>query len=220
LPVSERSSEDMERELMENIASLKDPHLKALLLCFMEDRELREGLRRCPAGKALHHAYIGGLIEHILSLMGAAKLLARHYSRLNGDILVAAAFLHDIGKVKELSFTRAFNYTDEGQLIGHIGLGLCLLHEKARSVPGLPPDVLLQLEHILASHHGLPEHGALKYPMTPEAIAFHYLDNLDAKLATLDALEKELRLSGAATDQDRRWTDYKPALGRRIFFPG
>jgi 3'-5' exoribonuclease len=220
LPVSARNPSDMARELEATIASMSDPHLKALMLAFWEDPEIRRGILRCPAGKVLHHACIGGLLEHILSLMGAAKLIARNYPRLNADMLLAAAFFHDIGKIRELSYSRAFNYTDVGQLVGHMGIGLVMLEEKAKLLPGLPREVLLHLEHIVASHHGLPEHGAMKPPMTPEAIAFHYLDNLDAKLAMVESLARELEVQGDAASEERRWTDFKPALGRRIFFPG
>ncbi len=219
LPISPRPIDEMARELEEAVASMQDPHLKALLTAFLEDKPLRSALLRCPAGKVLHHAYIGGLLEHILSLIAAGKLICRHYQRLKADLLVAAAFLHDIGKVRELSFSGAFSYTDEGQLLGHIGIGLLLLAEKASAIPGFPPELLVHLQHIIASHHGLPEHGAMKLPMTPEAIAFHYLDNLDAKIAMLDVLEKELDLADAISGEDRRWTDFKPSLGRKIFFP-
>jgi 3'-5' exoribonuclease len=220
LPASPRDPLEMERELEESVASVANPHLRALLLAFIEDPEIRKGILRCPAGKVLHHAYIGGLLEHVLSLMSAARLLARNYPRLNADLLMAAALLHDIGKVRELSYTRAFNYTDEGQLLGHIGIGLLMIAEKVKGIPGFPQDLYLQVQHIIASHHGLLEHGAMKYPMTPEAIAFHYLDNLDAKLAMVDSLARELEAGGDPRAEDRRWTDFKPALGRRIYFPG
>ena len=219
LPVSPRDPAEMERELLEAIASVQDPHLKGLLTKFMEDPEVRSGFLRCPAGRAMHHAYIGGLVEHVLSIIGAAKLIARNYPSLNVDVLIASAILHDIGKVRELSYSHSFNYTDEGQLVGHIAIGLLMLSEKVRSVPGFPPEMLLHLEHVILSHHGLPEHGAVKPPMTAEAVAFHYLDNLDAKLAMIDSLKRELDLADEMTDRDRRWTDFKPSLGRRIFFP-
>lgn len=220
LPVSPRPADEMELELEATVASVADPHIRALLTSFLEDKNLRSGILRCPAGKVLHHAYIGGLLEHILSLANAAKILSRHYRRLNPDVLIAAAFLHDIGKVRELTFSGAFNYTDEGQLLGHIGIGLLMVEEKAKGIPGFPHELLTHLLHIIASHHGLPEHGAMKQPMTPEAIAFHYLDNLDAKLSMLDVLERELQLADEATGDERKWTDFKPSLGRRIYFPG
>lgn len=219
LPVSPRDAAEMEAELLEIVASIQDRHIKALILAFIEDPEIRRGILLCPAGKVLHHAYIGGLLEHILSLVGAARLIARNYPMLNVDVLTAAAIIHDIGKIREISHTRAFNYTDEGQLVGHLGIGLLLLAEKVRAIPDFPPELHLHLAHIILSHHGLPEHGAVKPPMTAEAIAFHYLDNLDAKLAMVGDLRRELQLQDEISDRERRWTDYKPALGRRIFFP-
>jgi 3'-5' exoribonuclease len=220
LPVSSRDPAEMERELLETIASMGDPHLKALLTAFLDDPGLRSALLRCPAGKVLHHASIGGLLEHILSIMGAARLIAKNYPILNVDVLLAASFLHDIGKVRELSYTRSFSYTDEGQLVGHIGIGLLLLAEKVVKVPGFPSELLYHLQHIILSHHGLPEHGAVKPPMTAEAIVFHYLDNMDAKLAMIETLKKEVISGEELTERESRWTDYKPALGRKIFFPG
>jgi 3'-5' exoribonuclease len=230
LPVSNRPPAEMERELHAGIAEVQDPHLRALLRTIVEDPEIRPGLLRCPAGKSLHHAYVGGLLEHILSLMGAVRMISQIYPQLNRDLLLASTVLHDIGKVHELSYTRNFSYTDSGQLLGHIALGLLLVAEKARAIPGFPKDLLLQIEHVIISHHGQPEHGALKPPMTPEAIAFHYLDNLDAKLGTLSSMEKELDLFGNGQESDAelpaqrppeggRWTDFKPHLGRKIFFP-
>lgn len=217
LPASSRPVEEMERELEEYVASLQDPHLRDLATLFLQDEEIRGRLRRCPAGKTLHHAYVGGLLEHILSLMGAARLLARNYPRLSSDLLVTAALLHDIGKLHELVYASSFGYSDRGQLVGHIGVGLVMIAEKVQRLERFPEELHVHLEHIIASHHGLPEHGALKAPMTPEAIAFHFLDNLDAKMAMLDDLEKELPPPGESSES--RWTDYKPALGKRICFP-
>ena len=219
LPSSERDIGEMETELQGAIATVRDDQLRALLLAVVQDPDVASGLRRCPAGKAMHHAYVGGLLEHILSLIHAGQQLSKVYPELNGDLLTAAAILHDIGKVRELSYDRAFQYTDEGQLLGHIGIGLVLVSEKAAGLPEFPQDLRDQVLHLVASHHGIPEHGALKVPMTPEAIAFHYLDNLDAKLGTLRALRQELAQADAATTQERRWTEFKPSLGRRIMFP-
>jgi 3'-5' exoribonuclease len=219
LPVSPRDPAEMESELLAAVASVQDAHVKALLLSLLEDPEVRSGILRCPAGKILHHAYIGGLLEHILSLVGAARLIAKNYPALNVDLMIAAAIIHDIGKIRELSYARSFGYTDEGQLVGHLGIGLLLIAEKVRAIPDFPRELHLHLEHIILSHHGLPEHGAVKVPMTAEAIAFHYLDNLDAKLAMVAGLRKDLEIQGEISDRERRWTDYQPALGRRIFFP-
>ena len=219
LPVSKRSSEEMERELEQHVAAIRDTHLRDLITLFLADPEIHAGLLRCPAGKTMHHAYVGGLLEHTLSLMSAAKLLTKNYPRLNVDLLVAAAFLHDIGKIRELCYMSSFGYSDRGQLVGHIGIGLVMMAEKIDLISDFPYETRVHLEHIIASHHGLPEHGALKVPMTPEAIAFHFLDNLDAKMAMLEALEGELPAE-AATVGEGRWTDYKPTLGQKIYFPG
>ena len=217
LPSTERDLEQMERELHDVIGEVRTPKLKELLLKVVNDDELRLSLLRCPAGKTLHHAYVGGLLEHIITLLGCVRRISSQYPQLNRDVLIAAAILHDIGKVEELSYTRNFSYTDSGQLLGHIGLGLLLVAEKAKEIPEFPTDLLLQIEHIIVSHHGQPEYGALKPPMTPEAIAFHYLDNLDAKLATLSAVEHEL--PGEPAGEEGRWSDFKPHLGRKLFFP-
>ena len=219
LPASERNPDEMERELLETVGAIGDEHIKSLLLAFLEDPELRANLRRCPAGKAMHHAYTGGLLEHSLSLMACARSISSVYPELDLDVLIAAALLHDIGKLRELSYRSTFQYTDEGQLLGHIALGMTMVAEKAQKIPNFPPDLLNHLLHILASHHGIPEHGALKLPMTPEAVAFHFLDNLDAKMSTLRTLRKDLEIADAATARESKWTDFKPAFGRRFLFP-
>ena len=221
LPVSERGKDEMIAELRSTVESIGNGHIKALLQAFLDDEDILFALSHCPAGKSLHHAYIGGLLEHILSLCELARQLARRYPRLDGDLLLAGCILHDIGKCRELSFQKNFSYTNEGQLIGHIGIGLLMVEEKTSAIADFPPDLRLQLQHIIASHHGLLEHGALKRPMTPEAIAFHYLDNLDSKMGTIDKMEKELLGELQATDNTSGlWSDYKPHLERKLYFPG
>ena len=126
----------------------------------------------------------------------APAQFVRVTQQLDADLLVAGAVLHDIGKLRELSFARSFRYTDLGQLVGHIALGITWVEEKSRKIPGFPPALLAHIQHIIASHHGLPEHGAVKPPMTPEAMAFHLLDDLDAKLASLDTIRKAEKLGG------------------------
>jgi 3'-5' exoribonuclease len=216
LPHTSRDIPAMAAELRGLVEGVKNAPLRRLLLDFLDDPEVATGLTRCPAGKSLHHAYIGGLLEHIVSLANAARCLSPNYPQLDGEILLAGALLHDIGKLRELSFARSFRYTDVGQLVGHISLGITWVEEKARAIPHFPLDLLAHLQHIIASHHGLPEHGAVKPPMTAEAMAFHFLDDLDAKLASLDAIKKAERLGG---DAPARWSPWNPVLGRRLFFP-
>jgi 3'-5' exoribonuclease len=217
LPQTSRDIPAMVRDLRAMVEEVKNTFLRQLLLDFLNDPEVQAGLPRCPAGKALHHAYIGGLLEHVVSLASAARRIAPNYPQLDCDLLVAGALLHDIGKLRELSFARSFRYTDVGQLVGHIAMGITWVEEKARRIAGFPLELLAHLQHIIASHHGLPEHGAVKLPMTGEAIVFHHLDDLDAKLASLDTIRKEQRLGEEA---DSKWSMWNPALGRRIYFPG
>lgn len=217
LPHTSRDIGEMMRELRSILEGVKNPHLRLLLMGFLNDREVSEGLARCPAGKSLHHAYVGGLLEHILSLANASRRLVPNYPQLDGDLLVAGALLHDIGKLREISYGRSFRYTDPGQLVGHIAIGITWVETMARGIPGFPPELLTHVLHLIASHHGLPEHGAVKPPMTAEAIAFHYLDDLDAKLSSLDTIRKEQKLGG---ETDSRWSIWNPAFGRRLFFPG
>ena len=222
LPVSDRDPGEMERELRAAVAEMTNPFLRELVLRVIDDPRILEGLRRCPAGKALHHAYVGGLLEHTCALIAAARAVAPLYQELDRDILYAAAVLHDIGKIDELCYTSNFGYTDPGQLLGHIALGLLIVKEKAAAIPGFPEDLLVQVQHIIASHHGAPEYGALKLPMTAEAMVFHYLDNLDAKLATLRSIQREFPPLDAARANDGapgKWSDFKPHLSRKVYFP-
>jgi len=219
LPISNRDLDEMLAELRREVEAVERTPLRQLLIRLLDDRETASGLSRCPAGKSLHHAWVGGLLEHILSLIALGKSVAALYPALDRDLLVAAAIIHDLGKIRELSYTTNFSYTEEGQLLGHIAIGMSIVREKAATIEGFPPALLLELEHLIASHHGIPEYGALKLPMTREAIVFHYLDNLDAKLASFDSIEAEFeQFSGEATPSGR-WSDYKPHLGRRLFFP-
>ena len=221
LPTTPKDIGELTAALREAVQSVRRPPLRALLESLLDDPEVFSALTRCPAGKSLHHAYIGGLLEHIVSLIGLGRLVASSYPTLDADLLVAAAVLHDIGKIRELSYKRNFSYTSEGQLLGHLALGIELVREKASAIADFPEKLLLEILHIIASHHGVPEYGALKVPMTREAIVFHYLDNLDAKMSTFDTVEQEIEQLGAdpAPGDGGRWSDYRPFLGRKLFFP-
>jgi 3'-5' exoribonuclease len=216
LPRSQQDVGRMFDRLRALLLKLDNPHLRALVECFLMDEALMAGFRQAPAGVRNHHAYLGGLLEHVLSMLEAADRLAPLYPELNRDLLLMGVFLHDLGKVRELSYDRAFGYTDEGQLVGHIDLGIEMLNAKVARVPDLtgepfPTELLLRLKHMIVSHHGTYEFGSPRLPMTPEAIALHYLDNLDAKI---HSFTRDIRDDASGTSAG---TPYNQNTQRRLF---
>jgi 3'-5' exoribonuclease len=191
------------------VASFQNPHLKALVEAFLSDPEIAEAYRNAPAAKALHHAYIGGLLDHVVSLVRSCDLMSRNYP-IDRDLLLTGAILHDIGKIFELNYHRTFSYTTRGQLLGHIIIELEMLHAKLAQLPGFPEELKLLVEHLLISHHGQYEFGSPKLPMFPEALMLHYLDDLDSKMEAMRAhFEREAGLDAA-------WSGYNPSLGRPL----
>jgi 3'-5' exoribonuclease len=157
----------------------------------------------------MHHAYIGGLLEHVIGLCGMAKVVAGHYTELDVDLLLTAAMLHDVGKLDELCYERAIGYTTEGQLLGHIIMELETVTRAMDKIEGFPPALKTIVQHLLISHHGEYEFGSPKLPMIREALVFHYLDNLDSKMAAI-------RTALAAPSGDNEWSSYSSALGRKF----
>jgi 3'-5' exoribonuclease len=192
-------------ELWGWVSSLRDPDLKALLEAFLNDAELARALKEAPAAKGLHHAWIGGLLEHMLSLMGMCELAARHYPEVNRDLLLTGVVLHDIGKLRELRWRTSFEYTMEGQLLGHITIGIGMIEQKIAAIPNFPAAKRLLVEHLVLSHHGEYEYGSPKLPMTAEAIVLHYLDNLDAKMQTVRSELARAEASGRRGDEMTEW---------------
>ena len=188
LPTTKHDVNQMFREVMQLLSSLEHPAIKALADRYLEDGELMELFCQAPAAQTLHHAYLGGLLEHTLSLMQLAERTLPHYPQLNRDIVLFGLFLHDMGKCSELTWATGFGYTFDGQLVGHIARGSIWLEEKAKACEALDPPVVIPtpilavLQHIVLSHHGQPDFGALKLPATPEAIFVSIIDNLDAKM--------------------------------------
>ncbi|MBY0523828.1 MAG: HD domain-containing protein [Gemmataceae bacterium] len=216
LPHTPHDINKLTERLRGTLLKLNNPHLRALAECFLIDDELMAGYSQAPAGVRNHHAYLGGLLEHVVTLLDAAERVMPLYPNVDRDVLLMGIFLHDIGKVRELSYAKAFAYTDEGQLIGHIVMGVEMLNEKVAKVPDLtsepfPTELLLRLKHMIVSHHGSYEFGAPKLPMTPEAIALHYLDNLDAKIHSFTRDIRDDRNASSA------WTPYNQSLQRRLF---
>ena len=194
---SSRDPEEMFAELKGIVDGIQDPHLKSLLLAFFNDASIRERYMRAPAAKQIHHAYLGGLIEHVLSLCTLAKLVGPHYPSVNLDLLLTGVILHDIGKIEELTYERALGYSDVGQLLGHIAIGVRYLHDKLREVPDFPPGLAVLVEHLILSHHGKLEFGSPKVPAFPEAVLLSYIDDLDSKMECMRAqLERDERSDG------------------------
>jgi 3'-5' exoribonuclease len=202
--------------LREMLRGMADPHLRTLAECFLVDETFMGKFTRAPAGVKNHHAYHGGLLEHVVNLMEVTQRVAPLYPAINADLLLMGAFVHDMGKIDELGYERTFSYTDEGQLIGHVVMAVGMLEEKVREAERLagepvPADLVLRLKHIIVSHHGEYEFGAPKLPMTLEAIAIHCLDNLDAKLFSF---QQQMRDDANA---DSTFTSFNPQLNRKLY---
>jgi len=189
---------------------LQNPWLKALLKEFMSDEAITTAYKNAPAAKTLHHAYVGGLLDHVVSLFTLCDLAVRNYPQVDRDLLLTGAFLHDIGKLHELTYQRSIAYTTKGQLLGHMIIELEMLHQKIARLPGFPDELKILIEHMILSHHGQYEFGSPKLPMFPEALMLHYLDDLDSKMESMRAqFEREAEL-------DSPWTSYNPSLGRPL----
>ncbi len=215
LPHTDKDVGQLQQQLRATLMKVGNPHLRALAECFLMDGAFLRDFSRAPAGIRNHHAYVGGLLEHVVNMLDAAERLLPLYPKVDRDLLLMGVFLHDIGKVRELSYDRIFGYSDEGQLVGHLVIGVQMLGDKVRQAADLtgeafPTDLRLRLEHMIVSHHGSYEFGSPKLPMTPEAIALHFLDNLDAKVHTFVRDIGEDR--GASS-----WTPFSPSLQRRLF---
>jgi 3'-5' exoribonuclease len=199
-PCSERDPEQMFLELEGIIRSLTNPHLRGLLESIFSDTNICRLYKIAPAAKSIHHACRSGLIEHVLSLCELGKLTAIHYPEVDPDLLLAGIILHDIGKIEELSYARSFGYSSDGQLLGHIILGLRLLASRFDQLPDFPHRLRILVEHMILSHHGELEFGSPKTPMFAEAMLLHHLDNLDSKMnAMRSALKRDRHAEGDFT---------------------
>jgi 3'-5' exoribonuclease len=213
LPHTKYDVEELYARLRSAVAQMKNPYLRQLLSSFVEDPELAPKLRRAPAAMTMHHAFIGGLLEHIVSLIGLSCAVAQHYPELDADLLLAGVVLHDIGKTEELRYARAIEYSTEGRLLGHIMIGARMVQEKIRTIPGFPAPLAVLVEHLILSHHGTHEFGSPSLPQVREAVALHFIDDLDSKMAAMDA-------SIGSLLGDSHWTDRNPALRRALLDGG
>jgi 3'-5' exoribonuclease len=181
-------------QLLAGVESLTNSDLKRLLTTLLDDPVLAEAYREAPAARQLHHAWLGGLLEHVVSLLALADRVAAHYPLLDRDLLITGVILHDIGKIRELSWAIGFDYTIEGILLGHIQMGIDLVEKTIAALPDFPPRLRTLVLHMILSHHGKLEFGSPKLPMIPEAIVLNFVDDLDAKMqAVASEFEKSIR---------------------------
>ena len=210
LPHTAKNIDEMFGALRAAVDEIVNPHLRQLLQSFLDDPEITSRLKRAPAAKSLHHAFVGGLLEHVLSLLNLARLAVQNYDYVDLDLVKTGIVLHDIGKIHELTYGRTFGYSSEGQLLGHITIGLRMLDQKCAQLPDFPPRLKVLVEHLILSHHGQYEFGSPKLPMFPEAVMLHYLDDLDSKLESMRAY-----VSSDKQNQED-WTRYNPSLERSL----
>jgi 3'-5' exoribonuclease len=210
LPTTELNVDHLFERLMNLTGTFKTSWLARLFEAFWQDEAFVAAFKKAPAAKRMHHAYLGGLLVHCLSMAVLADKLAAHYNGLDRDLLIAGAILHDIGKLREFDYTTAIDYSDEGRLLSHIVIGLEMLDEKLRQIPDVPRDQANLLKHMIVSHHGDPAFGALEPPKTVEAVVLHYIDDLDSKInAVREFMAKE--------DPEQPWTSYHRLLGRHFY---
>lgn len=218
MPATRHDVDQMWDRLKQILRGVKNRHLLALAAKFINDEQFVAGFKQAPAATKNHHAFVGGLLEHTLSLLELAALVIPRYPHVSLDLVLVGILLHDAGKIRELSCHAGFDYTTEGKLIGHIVLAVLWLHEKAREIEAqtgqpFPPEIENALKHIILSHHGKYEFGSPRLPATMEAVAVHYLDNLDAKLHQFQyTIERDI-------DEHDEWTAYVPSLETKIYKP-
>jgi 3'-5' exoribonuclease len=206
---TEANVDQLWARLQELAASVQDGWLRQLLEAVLDDVDIAPRMRRAPAAKTMHHAFLGGLLEHVISLCELCEVVAARYPETNRDLLLTGAILHDIGKVYELSYERSLGYTVEGQLIGHIVIAVELIGRKVSAIPGFPEELSVLVKHMILSHHGQYDFGSPKLPMFREAVMLHYLDDLDSKMGAMRALY-------ASDRGDPEWTERGGALERRL----
>jgi 3'-5' exoribonuclease len=220
LPATTYDIDELWQQLEETVASFTDPDLKRLVTSILADPAVREAVREAPAAKQLHHAFLGGLLEHVVSLLTLALKVVPHYPILMRDLVLTGIVLHDIGKIHELAWTTGFEYTLEGTLLGHIQIGASMVEKAIDALPGFPPRLKTLVLHVILSHHGKLEFGSPKLPMIPEALMLNFLDDMDAKMQTLASeFQKAARQGKGPGDMtDRIWAlDQRTMLNSRAW---
>ena len=210
LPATERDVNQMFQRVVALTDAMAEGYLKSLLDIFWNDADFVKQFKTAPAAKNMHHAYIGGLLEHTLSVALLVDRIAGHYNGIDMDLLLAGAILHDIGKVREFEYSRRLDYSDEGRLLSHIVIGVQMIEEKIQRVENFPEELALLLKHLIVSHHGSREFGSPEVPKTIEAVLLNYIDEIDSKVTGI-------RNFMAAEDPNEPWTGYHRLLGRQFF---
>lgn len=214
LPITQFNVDEMWEELRGYVTRFSNADLRRLVFAFLDDPEIAAAYRNAPAAKVLHHAWIGGLLEHVVTLVRVCVAMAPFYPEVNPDLLITGAILHDIGKIRELYWKSSFGYTLEGQLIGHINIAQGMLIEKVRELQPFPEELRILVEHMILSHHGKYEFGSPKLPMTPEALLLNVLDDLEAKMQTLRNAFANAKIQGKGADEV---TDWVRSMDRPLF---
>jgi 3'-5' exoribonuclease len=215
VPSTKQDVDKMAAELVALAKGVSDPFIKKLLLRFFEDEDFFAVFKKAPAAKAMHHAYLGGLLEHTLGVARLADSVSRLYPSLDRSLLMAGALLHDIGKIKEFSFdSHAFDYSDSGRLVGHMVLGVEMVQERLARIKDFPAELAVRVKHLILSHHGRHDFGAPTLPMLLEGFALNFIDDLDAKINTIE------KVSEQAKEEGYQWSDYQRSLERFLFVKG
>lgn len=213
IAASTRNVDQMFERLTGLTDAMQPGPLSDLMAAIWDDTDLVAQFKRAPAAKLMHHAYLGGLLEHTLSMALLADKIAGHYHRVDRDLLLAGVILHDIGKTRELSYSHTIDYTDEGRLVSHIGIGLEIVESKIRSVKDFPAELAVLVKHMVVSHHGAKELGSPEPPKTIEAVLLNYIDEIDSRM-------NAIREFMDAEDPDARWTSYHRLLERHFYIGG
>ncbi len=215
VPSTKHDIDEMAAEFLALAKSVSDPFVKKLLLKFFGDDDLFSLFKKAPAAKAMHHAYLGGLLEHTLGVARLADAVCRLYPSLDRSLLMAGAMLHDIGKIKEFSFdSHCFDYSDAGRLMGHMVMAVEMIQEQVNKIKDFPAELAVRIKHLILSHHGRHDFGSPTLPMLLEAFVLNFIDDLDAKVNTIE------KVSAQAKEEGYQWSDYQRSLERFLFIKG
>ncbi len=211
IPATERDVAQMLEEVRRTVEEVENPHLQQLLRAFFDDPDFVARFSRAPAARRVHHAYLGGLLEHTVEVVSLCRHLLTLYPQIHRDLLLTGALLHDIGKIHEYQYETSIEYSDEGRLLGHVVMSLQMVDRVLAGMPDFPADLALRLRHMLISHHGRHEWGSPRRPHTLEAAALHYVEDLSAQVNRFQ------RLIAARRDPTKPWTEYDVLLGRYLY---